>query len=182
MNWLYPTPCIGCGITKKGRELFCIACGGYLELVSLEERCDRCFGLTPLDTCFPCQEKGDNWVKHRAYCIDQGGPWDLFIYTAPVITQAALLVYQYAQFRWDWPGAVFSTEPLFGREVAHFLRVPFRRWGPFYGEHILIVERKAKQDEEVYLPLLKKGALSVDIVSLESVTVTAPVCVTELYY
>jgi hypothetical protein len=165
-NWFYPTPCLGCGLAKKGRELFCIACGSYLEMVSPEGRCSHCFEETSMDTCFPCLEKGDSFLVHRAYCLEREGPWELFPYTAPLTTQAALLVYQYAQLNWEWPGAVYSSEPFFGREVAHFLKVPFRKRGPFYGEHVLVVEREEK-DEESYQPLLlEKGALSIDVMSL----------------
>lgn len=151
---------------KKGRTLFCPTCGTSLELISPLGRCASCFEESPLDTCFPCLEKGEGFLRHRAYCIELEGPWELFLYEAPLSTQAALLVYQYLQLEWPWPGVVFSSETLFGREVAHFLGVPFRKRAPFYGEHVLVVERQERLDEAPYDFLLEKGAASMDLMIL----------------
>ena len=164
-NWFYPVPCMGCQMAKKGRELFCISCARDLELVSLHERCRMCFKETPLDTCFECLEKGDTLIGRRAYCLEDEGPWESFIYKAPTKTQAAILVYQYIHLDWEWGEVVYSTDSFFGREVAHFLGRPFRKRGPFYGEHVLVVEKGEKELDSLSW-LLDKGALSIDRLSL----------------
>lgn len=140
---IFPTSCLSCGQKVKGRRVVCAACAHELELYVNEESIER-----------------------KAYCFEMIGAWEDIYFKGSLPTLAAILVYQFVQLNWSMPDFVFSTERAFGREVAYFLGRGYRRQGPFYGEHGLIVERRSVKDEKPYAFLKRRGVLCLDYLTL----------------